>query len=337
MAWDAVAAQPFAGEILNRGRKRANIHAPGLAGVVDPHTNMAGLKGEFIFPPFSVLNTREGLWQDRKRLWLGLGIESELGRGGNIELPTDDGRTNASIFDPVLCELMYTWFCTPGGVVLDPFAGGSVRGIVASKLGHPYWGVDLSARQVEANTKQGMKICGESACPHWLQGDSRQIRYIIETSIWGTVNEFECDFIFSCPPYADLEVYSDHPQDISRLRYPEFKLAYNKIITKTCRMLKPNRFAVFVVGEVRDQSKQGSPYYGFVPDTIRAFENAGLSYYNELVLVTAIGSLPVRAGPAFRRGRKIGRTHQSVLVFCKGDGMAAAKMCEGKNADTNES
>ena len=56
--------------------------------------------------------------------------------------PYDGGESAAtqsgtSIFDPVLCELAYRWFCPPGGVVLDPFAGGSVRGIVASKLGLP--------------------------------------------------------------------------------------------------------------------------------------------------------------------------------------------------------
>jgi hypothetical protein len=47
----------------------------------------------------------------------------------------------ASIFDPVLCELLYKWFCTNGGSVLDPFAGGSVRGVVGI-LGYPY-GIDL--------------------------------------------------------------------------------------------------------------------------------------------------------------------------------------------------
>lgn len=36
------------------------------------------------YPPFSVLNARDGWWQDRKRAWLGLGIESELGRGGDL-------------------------------------------------------------------------------------------------------------------------------------------------------------------------------------------------------------------------------------------------------------
>lgn len=35
-----------------------------------------------MIPPFTVLNAREGWWQDRKKAWLALGIKSELGRGG---------------------------------------------------------------------------------------------------------------------------------------------------------------------------------------------------------------------------------------------------------------
>ena len=39
------------------------------------------LAARFLIPPFTVLNAREGWWQDRKRAWLALGIKSELGRG----------------------------------------------------------------------------------------------------------------------------------------------------------------------------------------------------------------------------------------------------------------
>jgi hypothetical protein len=39
------------------------------------------LSEQFGVPPFSVLNARAGWWQDRKRQWLALGIQSEIGRG----------------------------------------------------------------------------------------------------------------------------------------------------------------------------------------------------------------------------------------------------------------
>ena len=42
---------------------------------------MGDLSARFMIPPFSVFNAREGWWQARKRAWLALGIQSELGRG----------------------------------------------------------------------------------------------------------------------------------------------------------------------------------------------------------------------------------------------------------------
>ncbi|RWX72573.1 DNA methyltransferase [Mesorhizobium sp. M2A.F.Ca.ET.039.01.1.1] len=223
--------------------------------------------------------------------------------------------SGTSIFDPVLCELAYRWYCPPGGVILDPFAGGSVRGVVASKLGRRYVGVELRAEQVEANRAQAGAICAdEEFPPEWIEGDSREIADHAE----GT----EADFVFSCPPYADLEVYSDDPRDISTLDYAEFREVYFEIIRETCSLLKDDRFACFVVGEVRD--KRGN-YYGFVPDTIEAFRKAGLHFYNEAILVTAAGSLPIRAGKQFEATRKLGKTHQNILIFLKGDAKRAVE------------
>ena len=42
------------------------------------------LQDRFIIPPFSVLDTRQGYWQDRKRKWIALGIKGELGRGDKL-------------------------------------------------------------------------------------------------------------------------------------------------------------------------------------------------------------------------------------------------------------
>jgi hypothetical protein len=66
--------------------------------------------------------------------------------------------TGTSVFDPVLCELALRWFSGPGARVLDPFAGGSVRGIVAAALGREYVGIELRAEQVGANREQWASI-----------------------------------------------------------------------------------------------------------------------------------------------------------------------------------
>lgn len=221
--------------------------------------------------------------------------------------------SGTSIFDPVLCELVYRWFCPPGGTILDPFAGGSVRGIVASKLGRAYVGVELRAEQIAANRAQAETLCADPM-PVWQEGDSRYIESLCAG--------LAADFVFTCPPYADLERYSDDSRDLSTMPYAAFLDAYTAIIAGACALLKPHRFACVVVGEVR--SKRGG-YYGLVPDTIAAFRAAGLIFYNEAILVTAVGSLPIRAAAAFTKSRKIGKTHQNVLVFVKGDAKKATE------------
>jgi hypothetical protein len=221
--------------------------------------------------------------------------------------------TGTSIFDPVLCELAYRWFCPPGGLVLEPFAGGSVRGIVAAKCGRRYIGVDLSERQVSANRAQAETICSGAEMPTWTVGDAADF-------------DLDCaaDFVFSCPPYGDLEVYSDNPADLSTMAPETFMAAYRKIITAAVGKLKADRFACFVVGDYRD--KRGF-YRNFPGETIEAFAAAGAGLYNEAILVTAAGSLPIRAGKQFSSSRKLGKTHQNVLVFCKGDPRKATEAC----------
>lgn len=309
----------------------------------EPAGQNPSLLDRFGVAPFSVLNAREGWWQQRKRGWIGLGIQSELGRGPDAigysesckrgykagkavpagllygEIPAYNGSSGSmsgtSIFDPVLCELAYRWFCPPNGLILDPFAGGSVRGIVASKLGRPYIGHELRAEQVAANREQADAICQDPA-PAWIIGDSRNIDQ--------TCKDVQADFLFTCPPYADLEKYSDDPADLSGMDYPAFLAAYREIIAKAAARLKPDRFACFVVGEVR--GRDGN-YYNFVGDTIKACLDAGLGYYNEAILVTMAGSLPIRTGKQFSQSRKLGKTHQNVLVFVKGNAKAATAAC----------
>ena len=241
---------------------------------------------------------------------------STVSSGRAMELAggfADAEQSGTSIFDPVLTELAYRWFSPPSGAILDPFAGGSVRGIVASVLGREYHGVELRAEQVAAN--QAQAHIGTGPAPTWYCADSKSIASVVPV---------QADMVFSCPPYADLEVYSDDPRDISTMSYEAFVEAYRAIIKAACDKLKDNRFACFVVGEVRD--KKGN-YRNFVGDTVEAFRAAGLHYYNEAILLTVVGSLPIRAGKQFMAGRKLGKTHQNVLVFVKGDGKKAAAAC----------
>lgn len=279
----------------------------------------------FVVPPFSVLNAREGSWQERKRAWASMGIKGEVGRdSASIHCPNNASESAlvdsnyTSIFDPVLCELAYRWFSGEGAQVIDPFAGGSVRGIVASALGRKYWGGELRAEQVAANREQAASIC-QNDVPVYVCGDSM---VTLETAP-------EADFVFSCPPYGDLEKYSDEPADLSNMEWHTFAAAYRRIILRACQKLRANRFACFVVGDFRDQRGY---YRDFVSETIRAFRECGLELYNDAILVTSVGSASMRVTRQFEAGRKFCKTHQNVLVFCKGEWRKAVAAIEGRIA-----
>ena len=124
------------------------------------------LRDKYIEPPFSTLDTKGGAWRNRKAKWKKLGIKSEVGRaeGLTFKMSIDEYRKkdddylskqkedfNTSVFDPVLCEILYRWFVPENGTILDPFAGGSVRGIVANYLGYNYTGIDIRREQIESN------------------------------------------------------------------------------------------------------------------------------------------------------------------------------------------
>ena len=229
----------------------------------------------------------------------------EKGKSGGGSSQQERVLSDVSIFDPVLTELNYKWFCPPNGTILDPFAGGSVRGIVASALGYEYTGVDLRQEQVDANYENIDKLSIKLPIdPVWLQGDSTDIQ-----NVGG-----EYDMIFSCPPYFDLEEYSKDPKDLSNMTYENFVKQYSLIIKNAVSMLKDNSFAVFVVGEIRDEDGFNR---NFVGDTINAFMETGMKFYNEVIKIDSIGSLPMRVAKQFEPYRKLGKVHQNVLVFYK--------------------
>jgi len=273
------------------------------------------LNDRFIVPPFSVLDTRQGYWQNRKKQWIGIGIESEKGRGDNIadspDLPTyaNNGTlrmaVGTSIFDPVLCEIMYKWFNVDGGVIYDCFAGGSVRGIIAEILGYKYKGIDLRQEQISENKRQAAEI---GVSPEWFCDDSLNADKYIDDNT--------ADMVFTCPPYADLEVYSDDKRDISNMPYDDFCKVYSQILSIACRKLKSDRFAVIVIGDVRD--KKGA-YRQLVDYTRKVLTDNGLILYNDFVLVEQVGTGAIRAPKQFNAQRKAVKVHQNVLVFYKGD------------------
>ena len=131
------------------------------------------------------------------------------------------------------------------------------------------------------------------------------------------------DLLFTCPPYGDLEVYSDDKRDLSAMTWPQFVRVYREIVLRSTDRLRDNSWACVVVGNYR--SKGDDALRDLVGTTVAAFEACGLEYHNEAVLVTPVGTARMRASAQFDVKRKLCRTHQTMLTFVKGDARKATQ------------
>ena len=301
---------------------------------IEPKPGEVGkLTKDYIQPPFTVLNSNMPGWLTRKRQWKSFGLVGETGRDDTVYSKSFEDidylarykrrkpTSATSIFDPHLTELLVLWHTNPNDMIYDPFAGGPPRGMISSLLGREYAGIELRSKQVEANfvnyeeikknwhDRGGQEIKFK---PAWLIGDSTKPETIID-------DDFKCDFVMTCPPYGDLEVYSDDPRDISTLPYQAFLELYEMSLEHAVKYLHDDRFFAIVVGEFRDKENS---LRNFVGDTAHILKKLGLNYNSENIFATPRNTAMLRTG-GFKNSRKLVRTHQNMLTFVKGDPVKA--------------
>ena len=295
------------------------------------------LRDKYIEPVFTTLNTRSGQWKRRLKRWrdwfnLDTGITGEEAKLGSFSNNPDfnlSGLNKAvaeeAVFDQYLLEVLFHWYCNKngswylkpdkedsdkGGKILDPFSGSCISGIMAHTLGYKFTGIELRPEIVEENYRHAKRLLHEDNMPNWINGDSN---VVLDDLVFE-----EFDLINSCPPYVDLVKYSKKNPikgDISLLKYSDFLPPYRSIIFKCCRVLKKGGYATITVGEVRGADGY---YLPFLHDTIKAFEDCGVRFYNSAILIGAVGTAPMRAASTFERGDgKLVNTHQTVLIFKK--------------------
>ena len=211
----------------------------------------------------------------------------------------------SSVFPAPLVEWVLLRYGGPqGGQVLDAFAGGPPRGLVSAIMGYKYVGVELRAEQIAENQAvlRGLKLTAT-----YIQGDGR---FLEGVSSGHGATLF--DVAFTCPPYHDLEQYSDSPDDLSNMRtYWEFNAGMALCAESHRRLMKPGAFVCVVVGPIRD--KHGE-LIDLPAHTVQNFREAGFIYHQQIVLFKNFGSAAKRSTNAWR-GLKLVPIHEILQVF----------------------
>lgn len=303
------------------------------------------LNDRFIVPPFSILDTRKGYWQARKKMWrskvtsvdIGGSREDTLIQSPEIKYKDLYQRTRKHreelgisfrecldkyVPDDVK-EREASKVLAQGTSLFDPVLAEIVMRWFCPPDGSildPFGGeqtkgivagvLGLKYRGCEIRPEQvslNSEACKDYPSVQYHCGDSNNIAEII------TDRGF--DLCFTSPPYYDLEVYSK--EDMSALgTYEEFMVQYENIFRQCVDMLSDGAFLVVKIGEIRN--KQTGAYRNFVGDNISMFMRLGLTYYNEIIMVETGASTALRAS-RYMDSRKVAKMHQNILVFYKGN------------------
>lgn len=282
------------------------------------------LKDRYSWYPVNILYTPHNDWNKRRKKWRDYLLIGDVGiQGEEIEDVTNFDKfkggqgiskvkiASEAVFDPMLLEVLSDWYCPLGGSIIDPFNGSHVSAGVFQTLGYKFTGIDVRQKIINQNNEKLSKIIPGNL-PTYLCGDSN--------NVLDEIFYEQFDMLNSCPPYADLVKYSkDAPikGDISLLDYDKFVVAYRSIIRKCCSLLKHHSYACFTIGQVRH--KKTGELLPFMEDTISAFKDCGMMYWNEVPLIGPLGSAAIRAKNTFERGNQgmLVNVHQTVLVFKK--------------------
>ena len=205
-----------------------------------------------------------------------------------------------SVFPAPLMEWIIIRYAGPvGSSILDAFAGGPPRGVVSSFMGHRYTGFEIRQDQIDEN-ETVIKKLGLKA--NYIPGDGRFL---------DIDEQFDC--AITCPPYYNLEVYSDQAEDISSFAtYEEFNASMWLCAQAHMKRMKPNAFVCMIVGPFRD--KKTGELIDFPAHTVENFREAGFIYWQQIVLSKNFASAAKRSTNAWK-GHKLVPCHEFLLVF----------------------
>lgn len=264
----------------------------------------AGEKHGIANPTFA---SRDGCWQGSNGMSNVVLTEQTVEDG---QVKTTKGKSfngNASVLDPVACEVILRFFMpTVGRRVYNPFGGGVQFGYVSGSYGYDYVASEIRQNQCDANNA----LCSDLNSAKWVRSDS---------STYSPEGKF--DLCFTCPPYYQVEKYIDYggvipDGELNNLpTYPEFRDTLFAGYKKAIDALAEDRFFVVMTGDSRD--KNGA-YYGCEAEHELFFRDQGLSIYNKIVYLECEFTRLAQA-KVLLDYRKFPKREQKILVFYKGD------------------
>ncbi len=223
--------------------------------------------------------------------------------GGRFGNSTKESEINsqASLFNPHLAQMILSAYCPQGANIYDPFAGGGTRGFIASAMGYNYTGREIRKEEVTRIVAKQNEL-------------DKHFLIFNEDAQNPTSLKNYYDFSYTCPPYFNLEIYSDLESDLSNAKsYPDFLLMLKRVLASVYDSLKKNSLSIWVVGNFRDNKGNLVHFNG---DLIRLGIDIGFALHDEIVFWGASKCASQRVCN-FEANRKSVRVHEYIVIFKK--------------------
>lgn len=206
-----------------------------------------------------------------------------------------------SVFNPHLAQMIISAYCPLSANIIDQFGGGGTRGFIATSMGHKYTGIEIREEEV-SRIKEKMNDWNLDF--NLILGDAVEYKLQDETY----------NFSFTCPPYFDLELYSEIENDLSNSKsYANFLELLKKVLTNNFNSLKKGSFSVWVVGNFRNSKGELEHLNG---DLIKTAKDVGFKLWDEIIWQGASNVAMTRCGK-FEKNRKCVRMHEYVIILKK--------------------
>lgn len=269
---------------------------------IESHGAAAGVKN----PKFA---SRDGCWQGANGFSNVVLTERTIGDDGKIKVDSEKSLNgNASVLDPVACEVILRFFMPKDGrKVYNPFGGGVQFGFVSADYGYDYTASEIRQNQCDANNAICAKLKGSAK---WIRSDSSTFE-----------PDFRPDLVFTCPPYYQVEDYLDYdgnppPGELNSLpTYEQFRDTLFAGYKKAIDALNDDCFFVVMTGDSRD--KKGA-YYCCEAEHELFFKQQGLSVYNKIIYLECEFTRLAHAKKTLHQ-RKFPKREQKIIVAYKGN------------------
>lgn len=227
-------------------------------------------------------------------------------RGGVFKTnPGEVYSVSTSVFSPAIAAWILNLWAPPECLIFDPFAGGGTRAVMAGKSGRSYVGTEIRIEEVEVVRKRLERLeVGPSV--QLIHGDAMHAADLVGAGV--------ADFLYTCPPYWNMEEYGGGPEDLSGMGWEEFCRCLDVVAAQCWQILKPGSYAVWVVGLHRFPDKRLATIHH---EVTRAHTAVGF-HYREEVMIHHAGTGSIRRVGMFEKGnRLLIRQHEYVQVFLK--------------------